>query len=107
MVSPRVCLALAIAVGALNSTALGQQPIREIFVPFEDLNVVLDNDRHRVFLTRDEYEALVEAARSKPQISPVTKVAVVAAEYDGKVEDGRALISGNLTIDVMEEGLFA
>ena len=44
-----------------------ESPIREIFVPFEDLNVILDNDHRRVFLTRDEYEDLIRRAKSKPQ----------------------------------------
>src|SRR5205823_5976172 len=81
--------------------------IREIYVPFEDLNVILDNDKHRVFLTREEYEELLKQAQAKPQKPAPHKVALVAAEYDGQLEDGRAVISGQLTIDVLEEGLFA
>src|SRR5262245_7636261 len=82
-------------------------PIREIYVPFEDLNVILDNDKHRVFLTREEYEELIKLAQAKPQKPAPHKVALVAAEYDGQLEDGRAIITGQLTIDVLEEGLFA
>jgi len=41
----------------LASPALAQQPpIREIFVPFEDLNIILENDNQRVFLSRKEYD---------------------------------------------------
>ena len=65
-------------------------PIREIYVPFEDLNVILDNDKHRVFLTREEYEELIKQAQAKPQKPAPHKVALVAAEYDGQLEDGRA-----------------
>jgi ATP synthase F0 subunit b len=83
------------------------KPVREIYVPFEDLNVILDNDHQRVFLTREEYEELVKAAKSKPQTPAPHKVALIAAQYDGQLEDGRALISGQLTIEVMEDGLFA
>ena len=32
------------------------KPIREIFVPFDDLNVLLRGDTERAFLTRDEYD---------------------------------------------------
>src|SRR5947209_2714292 len=41
--------------------------IREIYVPFEALYVVLDNDKHRVFLTREEYEEMIKQAQAKPQ----------------------------------------
>ncbi|HZN36503.1 MAG TPA: hypothetical protein VFB80_21890, partial [Pirellulaceae bacterium] len=76
-------------------------------MPFEDLNVILDNDKHRAFLTREEYEELVKLAKAKPQKPAPTKVALIAAEYDGQLEDGRALITGQLQIEVLEDGLFA
>jgi hypothetical protein len=100
----------ATALAQPNSAAkpvAASQPIREIYVPFEDLNVILDNDHHRVFLTREEYEALVEQAKSKPQMPAPHKVVLLAAQYEGQLEDGRALITGQLTIDVLEDGLFA
>jgi len=104
------CLMATTALAQPKSAAkpvTAAQPIREIYVPFEDLNVILDNDKHRVFLTREEYEALVEQAKSKPQTPAPHKVVLVTAQYEGQLEDGRALITGELTIDVLEEGLFA
>lgn len=86
--------------------SIAERPIREIFVPFEDLNVILDNDHQRVFLTRDEYEELIKQAKSKPHKPAPHKVALVAAQYQGELFEGRALIRGKLTIEVMEEGLF-
>src|SRR5262245_54948721 len=82
-------------------------PIREIFVPFEDLNVILESDKQRVFLTRQEYEDLVKQAKSKPQTPAPHKVVLSSAEYQGELQDGRALITGVLTIEVLEDGLFA
>ena len=43
----------------LSATALAQdpaptEPLREIFVPFEDLNIILEGPTQRVFLTRQE-----------------------------------------------------
>lgn len=84
-----------------------QPPIREIYVPFEDLNVILDNDKHRAFLTREEYDELVKLAKAKPQSPAPHKIALVAAEYEGQLEDGRALITGQLQIEVLDDGLFA
>ena len=49
------------------------KPLREIFVPFEDLNVILESQTQRVFLTRQEYDALVEKAKTKPQATCRTR----------------------------------
>ncbi len=106
-------LALLFASGAAaqpNASAIPDHekpPIREIYVPFEDLNVILDNDKHRAFLTRAEYEELVKLAKAKPQSAAPRKAALIAAQYDGQLEEGRALITGQLTIEVLEDGLFA
>ena len=83
------------------------QPIREIFVPFDDLNVILDSDKQRVFLTRKEYDDLIKQARSQPQSPAPHKVLLSAAEYEGELQEGRALITGQLTIEVLDDGLFA
>ena len=54
-------------------------PIREIFVPFEDLNIILENDNQRVFLSRKEYDELVAKAVSKPDVKAPHSAAVLAA----------------------------
>jgi hypothetical protein len=102
-------LIFAVFLGVAESSAqtTDNSPIREIFVPYEDLNVILNSDKNRIFLTREEYEALIEQAKVKPHTPAPHKVAIVAAEYDGQLEEGRALITGRLTIDVLEDGLFA
>ena len=81
-------------------------PLREIFVPFEDLNIILEGPTQRVFLTREEYDALIAKAKTKPLAHVPHKVALVAAEYDAALEDGRAIITGHLTIEVLDDGLF-
>jgi hypothetical protein len=100
---------LAAALFAANAAAQNPtaEKIREIFVPFEDLNVILDSDTHRVFLTRKEYEELVAKAAARPLTRPPLAAAVIAAQYSGRLEDGRAVIDGTLHIDVLEEGVFA
>lgn len=107
----RLPLAGLLAIAALTLAAIAQEPeeppLREIFVPFDDLNVILEGGTQRVFLTRDEYDALVAKAKSKPQANVPHKIALVSAEYDAQLEDGRALISGTLTIEVLDDGLFA
>jgi hypothetical protein len=107
-----LCGALALM---LTPLAFGQEskapsaddvPLREIFVPFEDLNVILEGPNERVFLTRDEYRKLVDEAKTKPQVDVPHKVLLVSAEYAAVLGEGRALIDGTLEIDVLDEGLF-
>ncbi|MEX2174690.1 MAG: hypothetical protein WD872_10035 [Pirellulaceae bacterium] len=104
------CLASVLALISL-ATARAQEPsdksLREIFVPFEDLNVLLESETQRVFLTRQEYDALVAKARTKPLAVVPHQLALVAADYQTKLEEGRALLTGNLSIEVFGEGLFA
>ncbi|MEX2027055.1 MAG: hypothetical protein WEH44_07135, partial [Pirellulaceae bacterium] len=92
---------------AFTTPAPAQDKIREIFVPFEDLNVILQSDAQRVFLTREDYEALLAKASSKPQVKVPLSATVVAAQYTARLEEGRALIEGKLQLDLLEEGLFA
>jgi hypothetical protein len=91
---------------ASGAAAADEVPLREIFVPFDDLNIILEGPNERVFLTRDEYRKLVAEAKTKPQVDVPHKVLLVAAEYAAVLGDGRALIDGTLEIDVLDEGLF-
>ncbi|MCE9524418.1 MAG: hypothetical protein K8R36_00020, partial [Planctomycetales bacterium] len=79
----------------------------EIFVPFEDLNIILENDNQRVFLNRKEYDELVAKAVSKPDVKAPHSAAVLAATYDGKLEEGRALIQGSIQIEILNDGIQA
>jgi len=81
--------------------------VREIFVPFADLNVVLEADIQRVFLTRQEYEALLAKAKQSPLLPPPQAASLLSAEYDAQIEDGRALIQGKLVLEVLDKGLQA
>ncbi|MGI8978529.1 MAG: hypothetical protein ACR2FY_04845 [Pirellulaceae bacterium] len=84
-----------------------EPPIREIFVPFEDLNIILESDNQRVFLSRKEYDELVAKAVSKPDVKAPHSAAVLAATYDGKLEDGRATIQGTIELEVLNDGVQA
>ncbi|MCX7591651.1 MAG: hypothetical protein N2255_08495, partial [Kiritimatiellae bacterium] len=107
---------LAIAWSALNEhvradgktpvpTGPEFKPVREIRVPFRDLNALLQGGAKRVLLPREEYEALLKKAGEVEKArAPVTAL-LTAAEYDIRVDDERALIKGSIQIDVLEEGL--
>ena len=83
------------------------EKVREIFVPFKDLNVLLENQPHRVLLSRDEYDALVKKAKTTPATHAPRAAALLAADYSGVCDSQRVRLSGTLSIDVLEDGLHA
>ena len=106
MVSLRFHALLAAMLLAMPAFAQ-EPPLREIFVPFEDLNIILESDNQRVFLNRKEYDELVAKAVSKPDVKAPHSIAVLAATYDGKMEEGRATIQGTIQIEVLNDGVQA
>ena len=107
----RVFLAL-LASACAPSVPAAEPPqperIREIFVPYEDLSVLMEGNSQRVFLTRQEYADLLAKAKQKPPEAPAPLGALLlAAEYDGTIEEGRIRLSGNLDLEVLEEGVHA
>lgn len=88
--------------------AASPEMIRELFVPFEDLEALLEGDVRRVFLTRDQYQQLVQQARKTEPDAPAPHAAlIVAAEYDAVIRDDRVAITGVLDLDVLADGLQA
>ncbi len=81
--------------------------VRELFVPFDDLNVILEAGGRRVFLTREEYDDLLKRARKTEAEAAPRAYALTAAEYDAQIEEGRAVIRGNLSLEVTQDGLHA
>ncbi|MCB9875293.1 MAG: hypothetical protein H6821_14050 [Planctomycetaceae bacterium] len=98
-----------LVVSALLATAAepNVKPIREIFVPFDDLNVLLQGDAERAFLTREEYEDLIEKAKQTPIEHAPHQVLLLSADYDTTIQQERAAIRGKLWIEVLESGLHA
>ena len=83
------------------------QLVREIFVPFADLNVILEAGGQRVFMEREKYEALVQQARRTAEAAPPHAYSMASADYDITVQDGKATIQGRLVIDVAAKGIHA
>jgi hypothetical protein len=107
-------LALLVVLAGLafgqSSVPAGEPPevIREIFVPFEDLNVLLEGDVRRVFLTREQYDELLAKAKRTAPDSPAPHPALIlSADYDAVIEDTRARLSGVLELEVLADGLQA
>lgn len=83
-------------------------PLREIFVPFADLHVILAADAQRVFMSRQEYETL--AAEAKKAAAPHEKkqpAAVLSADYAATIEEHRARLLGTLAVIAPDENVSA
>ena len=84
---------------------VAEKPVREIFVPFEDLNVILAGKTERVFLSRKEFAQLVARAEITPAEKAPVGATVLSADYVGQFEDGRVQVRGTLDVEVLEDGL--
>ena len=78
---------------------------RQIFVPFESLDLLLDGNSNRVLLSRDEYEQLLESARTVEIKRAPLDSAIVSAKYTGELSEGVAIIKGELIVESLSEGL--
>ncbi len=107
-------LPLALTVNALAQATPGNESqvresteVRELYVPFSDLEALLGQGTNRVFMSRREYEELQESARQTPPVNLPHQFAVLSADYEASVRDGRAIMRGELMIDVLGDGLHA
>lgn len=90
---------------AENAPAADKPLVRELFVPLSELSTILEADKERVFLPREQYEQLLRDARQKMGDKPPLAAALLSADYQAMLEDERAVISGTLTFEVLAEGL--
>jgi hypothetical protein len=113
----RIAIALLLIASACvvcAQSAFAQPPggapetVREIYVPFEDLNILLEGQARRVFLTREEYDGLLARAKQTPSGEPAPQAALLLdARYEAEIVEQRVQLSGAITLDVLEEGLHA
>ncbi len=102
-------LAVTIFLPHLSITAVVAEELktREIYVPFSDLHVLLQNQPQRVLIGRQEYEELVKKAKRAPESGAPLPAVLTAADYAITAGRQRAEIVGDLTIDVLQDGLHA
>ena len=79
------------------------EPVRELLIPFEDLNVVLEGAPKRVMLSRQQYEQLLEAAKAQPADDAPRQALVLQADYQATGEAGRVIITGKLIVEVLSD----
>ena len=97
--------AQAPAVAAPAPPISAEKPRRELYVPYADLHILLENQPRRVMLPRKQFDELLQQAEQAAKSRAPHSVLPLAAEYDGKIEDQRASIRAKLTIDALHEGL--
>ncbi len=100
-------MAVSFTMAAENDTAEQPLQVRELFVPFEDLHVLLEKEPRRVFLSRTEYDELLAKAKTTPRSIAPHAAVLADAQYTVTVQQDRAQLSGILVIEVMREGLHA
>jgi len=86
-----------------------QEPatVRELYVPLEDLSPILEGDPNRVLLSRKEYEALRERAKREDERRPPRTALLTSADYHARLAEGRAEVTGKVTVSVLAKGLHA
>src|SRR5688500_17850754 len=77
-----------------------ERPVCELFVPFNDLHVLLGGDTRRVFMSREEFEELKTQAEKDPGQQTPHRSVILSAAYDAELETGRAKLTGELQIEV-------
>ena len=82
-----------------------KKPQREIYVPFESLDVLLEGNSNRVLLTQDEYAELLQSAQTREIERAPLDSAIISAEYQGRIESGVAKITGRLVVEPLNDGL--
>ena len=82
-------------------------PVREIYVPFEDFNVLLESQTRHVFMTRKQYQELTRQAAVAPDKQAPVGASILSANYQAIIESGRARVVGELQLEVLAEGVQA
>jgi len=85
----------------------GDEPalVREIRVPFEAIPVLFERESDRVLLPRGQFEELQALARRREAMVPPVPALLSAAQYHLAVGQDRAVITGELKVSVLGEGL--
>ncbi len=100
-----VIFALTLAPGNTCAQENQKPTKRTIYVPFDDLPVILGGPNQRVFLTREEFEELQKLASKKPSEAAPVAAILLESRYEIDVKDQLATIQGTLEIDVLNPGL--
>ncbi len=113
-VSTRFFLAVAMTTCAAlpvpaQDKSADEIPGRRIYVPVEDLDVVLGRDKQGVLLPRGEFAELYAAAKKNSQdaAQPPQGVILSSAGYRARIDGDQLLISAKIDVTQFEPGWHA
>jgi hypothetical protein len=99
--------AWAVAPPAAVPNPQSEEKVRELFVPFEDLSVLLEGKAQRVLLSREQYRDLVARAKKTAEGRAPREILLASADYAARIENERAVFTATLAVSVLEDGLQA
>lgn len=84
----------------------GDPPVRRVFVPVEDLNVVFDRDKEGVILPRAEFLKLYAAATKNTEATPNVPNGIIVsqAEYSARVQDDQLVVTATIQLTQLLAG---
>ncbi len=103
-----LCAASCCGVFAGRAMPDESQPVREIYVPAADLDLLLEGAAERVLVSRQEYRNLL--ALTKPAEAPAAPprdAVLLEAEYSIAMAGEQAFVRGSLDIELLTPGLHA
>jgi hypothetical protein len=104
VILPFIVLAILSPLAA-QSTQPASAPAK-IYVPYEQLKKVLDNEKQGVFLPYDDFNRMWKAAQGAPaavEAAPMPYL-ISTARFSGKVGAELAVMQLELTVDILQEG---
>ena len=84
-----------------------EEKVRELFIPFEDLSVLLEGKTQRVLLSREQYRDLLAKAKKTAEGRPPRDALLASADFAARIENERAVFTATLAVSVLEDGLQA
>ena len=104
VIVPLIVLAMLSPLAA-QSTQPASAPAK-IYVPYEQLKKVLDNEKQGVFLPYDDFRRMWQAAQGAPaavEAAPMPYL-ISTARFSGKVGAELAVMQLELTVDILQDG---
>ncbi len=80
---------------------------REILVPVDALDVLLEAGPRRVLLNREEYATLLRRAQRTTEERAPRDTIILSADYQAHIQGKHIVFEGTLTVEVLHDGLHA
>src|SRR5215475_14907359 len=79
---------------------------RRVYVPIEDLDVILEHDKQGVILSRGEFLKLAADARKNLDETPQSphKIVVSGAQYAARIQDDQLILSAVIQLNQLARG---